>query len=99
MAEAIAKIIAVVFIAWILLVAFAITYSKGWESGYEDGKNFIPPMESKTDSAMVIYCKGQPMLSNNVKMQRDSVQVVIDNFMGRPKKYLLMTLKLVTKER
>lgn len=88
-------------LAIIILVVVTIFPEKTrlYKEGFEAGKNYTPTMQSMTDSAMVIYCNGQPLLSNNVKMQRDSVQVVIDHFMGKPKEYLIMSLKLVTKEK
>ena len=78
-------------------------YKQGFEAGrkegFEAGKNFVPASMQRADSLSVVYYGNKPMVSDHIKMPRDSVQLVIDSFMGKPKQYLLMTLKLVTKER
>lgn len=70
-----------------------------YKQGFEAGKNFIPASMQRADSLSVVYYGNKPMLSDHIKMPRDSVQLMIDNVMGKPKQYLLMTLKLVTKEK
>ena len=71
----------------------------GYKEGFEAGKNFVPTSMQRADSLSVVYYGNKPMVSDHIKMPRDSVQLVIDSFMGKPKQYLLMTLKLVTKEK
>ena len=70
-----------------------------YKQGFEAGKNFVPASMQRADSLSVVYYGNKPMVSDHIKMPRDSIQLVIDSFMGKPKQYLLMTLKLVTKEK
>ena len=70
-----------------------------YHRGFEAGKNYVPPAMHRIDSSFVIYYGNKPMVSDQIKIPRDSVQLIIDRIMGKPKQYLLMTLKLVTKEK
>lgn len=70
-----------------------------YHRGFEAGKNYVPASMKRADSLSVVYYGNMPMVSDHVKMPRDSVQLIIDGIMGKPKQYLLMTLKLVTKEK
>lgn len=72
---------------------------KSYNKGFEAGKNYVPPSMHRADSLSVVYYGNKPMVSDQIKMPRDSVQLIIDGVMGKPKQYLLMTLKLVTKEK
>ncbi len=83
----------------IAIGSFSQGESVGYKQGFEAGKNFVPASMQRADSLSVVYYGNKPMLSDHIKMPRDSVQLVIDSFMGKPKQYLLMTLKLVTKEK
>ena len=74
-------------------------HSLTYKQGFEAGKNYVPPIMKRADSLSVVYYGNKPMVSDQIKMPRDSVQLVIDSFMGKPKQYLLMTLKLVIKEK
>lgn len=88
-----------VLYAILLFTGTYITYKHGYNKGFEAGKNYVPPAMQRIDSSLVIYYGNKPMVSDQTKMPRDSVQLIIDGFMGKPKQYLLMTLKLVTKEK
>lgn len=76
-----------------------------YKQGFEAGKNYVPYTQQVVDSIVnssqqiVVYHNNKPMVSDHIKMPRDSVQLIIDNFMDKPKQYLLITLKLVTKEK
>ena len=74
-------------------------HSMTYKEGFEAGKNYVPASMKRADSLSVVYYGNMPMVSNQIKMPRDSVQLIIDSFMGKPRQYLLMTLKLVTKEK
>ena len=95
-------VVAAVFVFGMFITSLITKYYSipvAYEQGFEAGKNFVPASMQRADSLSVVYYGNKPMVSDHIKMPRDSVQLVIDNFMGKPKQYLLMTLKLVTKEK
>ena len=82
-----------VFLAYMALIPFSYIQGSqaGYDKGFEAGKNYVPPAMQRTDSLSVVYYGNMPMVSNQIKMPRDSVQLIIDSFMGKPRQYLLMT--------
>ena len=93
------QVLAVSIAFWIGYAMCYFTKSEeSYKKGFEAGKNYVPPAMQRIDSSFVIYYGNMPVVSNQIKVPRDSVQLIIDSFIGKPRKYLLMTLKLVTKE-